>query len=110
MPHAAYRAGSLAQYEEHACDALEAARLYWDELSWPPGAVAALVNPLVEHGRYDEAERLLIQHEDVLQEAHGQSSAFCWAAMFLPARGRLRLAQGRAREGLSDLLACGDRY
>lgn len=105
--HAAYRAGSLADAEADARDALEAARLYGHQF-WLPGAVAALVNPLVEHGRYDEAERLLIDTR--VQEAHGESSAFCWAAMFLPARGRLRLAQGRAREGLSDLLACGDRY
>jgi DNA-binding CsgD family transcriptional regulator len=105
--HAAYRVGALADAESDAHDALEAARFYGHQF-WLPGAVAALLNPLVEHGRFDEAERLLA--ETRVQENHGKSSAFCWAAMFLPARGRLRLAQGRLQQGLADLLACGDRY
>ena len=105
--HAAYRAGSLADAEADAHDALEAARLY-GHMFWLPGAVGALVNPLVEQGRFDEAEQLLV--ETKVQEIHGKSSAFCWAAMFLPARARLRVAEGRPREAVADLLACGDRY
>jgi DNA-binding CsgD family transcriptional regulator len=30
--------------------------------------------------------------------------------VLLPARGRLRVAQGRLRDGLATLLACGERY
>jgi DNA-binding CsgD family transcriptional regulator len=105
--HMAYRAGSLGDAEADARDALEAARLY-GHLFWLPGAVAALLNPLIDRGRLDEAEQLLVDTK--VEEAHGGSSAFCWAAMFLPARGRLRVAQGRSREGLADLLACGDRH
>jgi hypothetical protein len=55
----AYRAGSLVDAEADAHDALEAARLY-GHLFWLPGAVAALVNPLIDRGRLDEAEQLLI--------------------------------------------------
>ena len=94
--HAAYRVGALADAESDAHDALEAARFYGHQF-WLPGAVAALVNPLVEHGRFDEAERLLA--ETRVQENHGKSSAFCWAAMFLLARGRLRLARGGCSRG-----------
>jgi DNA-binding CsgD family transcriptional regulator/tetratricopeptide (TPR) repeat protein len=104
---AGYRAGSLADAEADARDALEAARLYGHQF-WLPGAVAALVNPLVECGRYDEAEQLLVETQ--VEERHGQSSAFCWTAMFLPARAKLRLAQGRVREALADLLTCGERH
>ena len=64
--------------------------------------------PFIDRGRLDEAEQLLVDTK--VEEAHSGSSAFCWAAMFLPARGRLRVAQGRSSEGLDDLLACGDRH
>lgn len=102
-----YRTGALADAEADARDGLEAARLY-GHYFWLPGAVAALVNPLVEQGRYDEAEAILVDTH--VQERHGGSHAFCWAAMLLPARGRLRLAQGRPREALADLLGCGEHH
>lgn len=103
----AFRAGALADAEADGRDALEAARLYGHHF-WLPGAVAALMNPLVEHGRVDEAEAVL--RDSQVEERHGRSHAFCWAVMFLPARARLRIAQGRVSDGLADLLACGEQY
>jgi DNA-binding CsgD family transcriptional regulator len=103
----AFRSGALADAEADARDALEAARLYGHHF-WLPGAVAALIYPLVEYGRFDEAEDVLADTR--VEERHGDSSALGWVAMLLPARGRLRAAQGRLREGLADLLACGERY
>ena len=103
----AYRAGALSDAEADARDAFEAARLYGHHF-WLPGAVAALLNPLVEHGRLDDAETVL--RDSRVEERHGGSHAFCWAAMLLPARGRLRIAQGRLEEGLADLLACGEHH
>jgi DNA-binding CsgD family transcriptional regulator len=70
--------------------------------------VAALINPLIEHGRLDEADRVLLDTR--VQERHGETFAATWAMWLLPARGRLRVAQGRPHEGLADLLACGERY
>jgi DNA-binding CsgD family transcriptional regulator len=97
----AYRVGALQDAESDARDALEAARLYGHRF-WLPGAVAALLDPLLEHGRLDEAE-------EALADTRADSYSFC-SAILLPARGRLRVAQGRLREGLDDLLACGERY
>jgi DNA-binding CsgD family transcriptional regulator len=45
-----------------------------------------------------------------VQELHGNSSAWGWAALLLPARGRMRLAEGRTSLALADFLACGDRH
>ncbi|MGH9274544.1 MAG: helix-turn-helix transcriptional regulator, partial [Acidimicrobiales bacterium] len=103
----AYRAGALADAEADGRDALEAARLYGHHF-WLPGAVAAVLNPLVEHGRLEEANAVL--RDSRVEEQHGGSHAFCWAAMFLPARARLRIAEGRREEGVADLLACGEHY
>jgi DNA-binding CsgD family transcriptional regulator/tetratricopeptide (TPR) repeat protein len=103
----AFRSGALADAEADARDALEAARLYGHHF-WLPGAVAALINPLVEYGRYDEGEDVLADTR--VEERHGRSSALGWVGMLLPARGRLRAAEGRLHEGLADLLACGERY
>jgi DNA-binding CsgD family transcriptional regulator len=99
----AYRAGALADAEADGRDALEAARLYGHHF-WLPGAVAALLNPLLEHGRIDDAEAVL--RESQVEELHGRSHAFCWAVMLRPARARLRIAQGRVSDGFADLLAC----
>jgi DNA-binding CsgD family transcriptional regulator len=99
----AYRVGALQDAASDARNALEAARLYGHHF-WLPGALAALLDVLVEQGRLDEAENLLLD-----AGIESGSYSFCWA-IFLPARGRLRIAQGRVREGLADLLACGERY
>ncbi len=103
----AYRAGALTDAEADGRDALEAARLYGHHF-WLPGAVAAVLNPLVERGRLDEADAVL--RDSHVEERHRQSHALCWAVMLLPARARLRIAQGRLEEGLADLLACGEHY
>jgi DNA-binding CsgD family transcriptional regulator len=105
--NSAYRTGALADAEAGGRDALEAAQLYGTHF-WLPGAVATVLNPLVEHGRLDEADALL--RDTRVEERHGQSNAHCWAVMLLPARARLRVAQGRLEEGLADLLSCGERY
>ena len=103
----AYRTGALADAAADAHDALEATRLYGHQF-WLPSTVAATIHPLVEQGSLDEAERLLADTR--VEERHGGSHSLSWAAMLLPARGRLRVAQGRLEEGLADLLACGERY
>jgi DNA-binding CsgD family transcriptional regulator len=103
----AYRTGALADAQADAHDALEATRLYGHQF-WLPSTVAAAINPPIEYGGFDEAERLLADTR--VEERHGRSSSFTWAAMLLPARGRLRIAQGRLAEGLEDLLACGHRH
>jgi hypothetical protein len=70
--YCAFRAGALADAEADARDALEVARLYGHHF-WLPAAVAALINPLVEHGRFDEAEAVLVDTR--VEERHGHSSA-----------------------------------
>ncbi|MDQ3885940.1 MAG: AAA family ATPase [Actinomycetota bacterium] len=59
---------------------------------------AWLVLTLVERGRYDEADTSL-----------RDSGVAPTLAFLLDARGRLRLAQGRAQEALDDFAACGRR-
>lgn len=105
--HIAFRMGALADAQADAQDALEATRLYGHPF-WLPGAVAAMIDPLVELGNLDEAERLLADTR--VEERHGESQSLSWAAMLLPARGRLRMAQGRLDDALADLLACGERH
>jgi DNA-binding CsgD family transcriptional regulator len=105
--HLAYRTGALADALADGHDALEATRLYGHPF-WLPGAVAATINPLVEYGSLDEAERLLVDTR--IDERHGGSHSLSWAAMLLPARGRLRMAQGRFDHALADLLACGEQH
>jgi DNA-binding CsgD family transcriptional regulator len=75
---------------------------------WVPAAVAALLNPLTEKGMFDEAEQILVDTR--VQELHRNSSAWGWAALLLPARGRMRLAEGQPALALADLLACRDRH
>jgi DNA-binding CsgD family transcriptional regulator len=103
----AYRTGALTDAQADAQDALEATRLFGHQF-WLPPTVAAMINPLVEQGSLDEAERLLADTR--VDERHGGSNSLTWAAVLLPARGRLRMAAGRIGDGLADLLACGERY
>jgi DNA-binding CsgD family transcriptional regulator len=58
----------------------------------------------IERGTLDEAEEFVLMGESMgIEEdrSHGPE--------FLVARGRLRIAQGRLREGVGDLLWCGER-
>ena len=63
-----------------------------------------LVESLVEQGRLDDAEATV--NAGMLR---GEIPALIVFNPGLHARGRLRLAQGRLEEGLSDVLACGER-
>jgi len=65
-------------------------------------AVAILVH--IERGDLDEASEVA-RSVDV----PGISQEHVYVAEFLTARGRLRIAQGRLREGVADLLWCGER-
>jgi DNA-binding CsgD family transcriptional regulator len=61
-----------------------------------------LIDALVERGDLDEAAEALAPMEN---ETEGGSLT---AAVLRFGRGRLRVAQGRARDGLADLLAVGE--
>jgi DNA-binding CsgD family transcriptional regulator len=96
------RAGDLPEAEAHAADALRLASehgLAWAE----PVAIATLLEVMAGQGRLDEADRLLAERE--LSEWQQGSAR---AAVYLHARGRLRLAQGRPDAALADFEAVGD--
>jgi DNA-binding CsgD family transcriptional regulator len=93
------RRGALSEAEADARAGLEAA----PTPVTIPFLVACLLNVMIEQGSWDEAEQ-------VLQE-HGMlgSPGTSWGSLHLrEARGRLRTAQGRAAEGLQDLLEAGE--
>jgi DNA-binding CsgD family transcriptional regulator len=69
-----------------------------------PEAAACLVGVLIDQGRADEADDLLRQHAGV----EIQTSAF-EALSLLEQRGRLRSAEARTAEALSDFLLAGQR-
>ena len=58
----------------------------------------------IERGALEEAAEL-VRTGEALGIAEDQT----YIDQFLIARGRLRIAQGRAREGIDDLLWCGER-
>jgi DNA-binding CsgD family transcriptional regulator len=90
------RAGDLADAEADATDALRLASEHG--LAWAqPVAIATLLEVMAEQHRLDEAERLLAERE--LTEWQQGSAR---AAVYLHARGRLRLAQARPQEALAD--------
>ena len=90
------RAGDLAEAEADATDALQLAAEHG--LAWAqPVAIATLLEVMAEQHRLDEAERLLAERE--LTEWQQGSAR---AAVYLHARGRLRLAQSRPEEALAD--------
>ena len=90
------RAGDLAEAEADAVDAL---RLASDHgLAWAqPVAIATLLEVMAEQQRTQEAEQLLAARE--LTEWQQGSAR---AAVYLHARGRLRLAQNRPEQALAD--------
>ena len=97
------RAGDLAAAGSDAQDALmlasEHGGLAWAE----PVAIATLLEVMAEQGRVAEAERLLAERElTEWQQGSGR------AAVYLHARGRLRLASGRPEDALADFRAAGD--
>jgi DNA-binding CsgD family transcriptional regulator len=69
-----------------------------------PYALSFLLDPLVERGELEEADELL--------DSAGPSGDWpeLWQfGLLVGSRGRLRLAQGRPREAVEDLLECGRR-
>jgi DNA-binding CsgD family transcriptional regulator len=99
----ALRCGAVAQAEAHALTALELLTSHQITLGIP-AALAVLVESLIEGGELEAAERALQAHWSDPSIPPGTSSNF-----LLEARGLLHVAQGRAREGLEDLLEFGRR-
>lgn len=96
--------GALADAEADALQGLNvAARVpVW---RFPlAGALDALVTVFLERGKTREAEAALTEHG-----LAGELADSVPARLLLASRGHLRLAQGRTREGLADLLELIDR-
>jgi DNA-binding CsgD family transcriptional regulator len=66
--------------------------------------LAVAINTHIERGAFDDALEVTRRGEalDVTEEG-------TYVPEFLNARGRLRIAQGQAREGIADLMWCGER-
>jgi DNA-binding CsgD family transcriptional regulator len=98
-----FRAGRLADAEADAREALAVSEEVW---SAPPPVdiFAFLAEALIERGELEEAEQLLAVAgpAEELSDYQGNNP-------LLMARGRLRLAQGRAPEAAADLLELGRR-
>ena len=95
---ALYRRGELADAEIQARWALEHATGIW-----AIAALAHLVETLIERDALDDADT------ELRRMAPPVTSHTVVVAAYLMARGRLRMAQGRGKEGLEDFLACGER-
>ncbi len=65
-------------------------------------AAAIVVN--IERGALDAAAELIRRGDRM-----GVGESHAYGAYYLIARGRLRIAQGQVREGVADLLWCGQR-
>src|SRR5215218_2157059 len=72
----------------------------------PPWALAFLVEALTELGDFTGAEEALAR----VDALDGELPEMLARAFALEARGRLRVAQGRLREGLDDLREAGARW
>jgi DNA-binding CsgD family transcriptional regulator len=102
--HAAYLRGALAEAEADARQALEAALIHGLAIG-PPYATAKLAEALLARGDLAGAAStldLLGLRADVPDTGH-----LHW---FLHSRARLRILQGRVRDGLADLLELGRRF
>ena len=98
----AVRRGALADAEAESREALEVADQHG--LAWAePVAIATLLEALGEQDRGDEADAVLAERE---LSAWQQGSAR--AAVYLHARGRLRLAQSRHADALEDFQRAGE--
>lgn len=92
--------GRLAEAEADFEAALEARELGWDLFTG--GLQAFWASHLVDRGDLERAD-------GVLQRPAGEGSGTSLEVPFLlTARGRLRLAQGRPEEALTDLLLAGE--
>ena len=88
----AYRRGDLTLAEAHARAAADIS---------PEDADAPLVHILIEQGRLDEADRRLARYRISPDADH------LLLQPIRAARARLRIAQGRTQEAVTDLLMCG---
>ncbi|MFL5863748.1 MAG: ATP-binding protein [Solirubrobacteraceae bacterium] len=68
--------------------------------------MATAISVHIERGALAEADELTRRGEAL---AVGENSTYAYLAEFLVARGRLRIAQGQVRQGVADLLWCGER-
>ncbi|HSC90528.1 MAG TPA: AAA family ATPase [Gaiellaceae bacterium] len=98
----ALRCGDLCAAEADTRTALAAAELPAPILYRLLNA-GVLVETLVEQGELETAEQVLGPNNPEIE------SGSITASVLRLARGRLRVAQGRAREGLDDFLAVGTR-
>lgn len=69
-----------------------------------PQLAAVAIAVHVERGALEQAAEFAVAEEPA--EMQGDRA---YGADFLVSRGRLRIAQGRVRDGLADLLWCGER-
>lgn len=100
----AFTAGNLLDAEADGQAALALHKFDGDGDRELPLAAAVLVDALIEQGRLDQAQAILTEHDlDERREMGMLIGHFVHMA-----RGRLRFQQGRPRDALSDLLACGD--
>jgi DNA-binding CsgD family transcriptional regulator len=97
------RRGSLAEAEQDARSAVEAARRPGAAAAGAPAA-AALATILIVRDELAEAEAVL----DLAFPADGAPEPALLDCLLF-ARGRLRIAQGRPEDALGDLVACGRR-
>ena len=72
----------------------------------PPWPLACLVDSLTDLGDFVGADEALAK---VSTRQTGEPEMLAWAFL-IEARGRLRVAQGRTREGIDDLLDAGRRW
>jgi ATP/maltotriose-dependent transcriptional regulator MalT len=97
----AYKRGSITDAEADARAAVDVQRLHGWAL---PAPVAHLIDALIERGELEAAEEELEQFG-----LHGDLPNVLYYIPALVSRGRLRLEQGKTREGLQDLLQASDR-
>ena len=101
--HVAWRVGAIPLAEADARTALQMTGVHEARFALP-FVIMGLVDALLERGALEEAERAIVDNgvAGPLPELFHLNSV-------LDSRGRLRIAQGRAREALDDLLECGRR-
>ena len=100
----AYGRGALAEAEAHARAAIEAQGPHGEMAT--PAAVGLLIPALIERDYLAAAEQAL----ERAGLSHTPPDQLAELGTLPPySRGMLRIAQGKTRQGLADLLACGRR-
>jgi DNA-binding CsgD family transcriptional regulator len=100
----AYHRGALSDAEAHARAAIDAQGPHGEIAT--PAAVSFLIDPLIERGELAAAQQAL--ERAGLSDTSPDELAEL-GTLPLYGRGMLRVAQGKTRQGLEDLLACGRR-